>query len=89
MNTTELIVQRAREVRALNSSATATLPSPCVSVCRMDAASGWCEGCLRTLDEIAVWSRLGHDAKRGVWQIIEQRAAVSLAALNAPPASCF
>lgn len=32
--------------------------SPCVGVCHMDPVSGWCEGCLRTLDEIAVWSLL-------------------------------
>lgn len=33
-----------------------TVPSPCVNVCRMNAATGYCEGCLRTLDEIACWS---------------------------------
>ena len=74
MNTTELIVRRAREVRALNSCGTATLPSPCVSVCRMDAASGWCEGCLRTLDEIAAWGLMDNRGKRAVWALIEQRA---------------
>ena len=61
------------------------VPSPCISVCRIDADSGRCDGCLRTLDEIAAWSRLDNDGKRGVWKIIEQRAAVSLAALNASP----
>lgn len=29
--------------------------SPCVSVCAMDAATGWCIGCARTLDEIGRW----------------------------------
>lgn len=29
--------------------------SPCINVCQMDAATGWCAGCLRTLDEIARW----------------------------------
>ena len=38
---------------ALNPPAPAAVPSPCIAVCRMDAATGWCEGCLRTLDEIA------------------------------------
>ena len=32
----------------------------------MDAASGWCEGCLRTLDEIAAWGGLDEPAKRAV-----------------------
>jgi hypothetical protein len=40
--------------------------SPCISICRMDGATGWCEGCLRTLDEIANWSLLDDDEKRAV-----------------------
>jgi predicted Fe-S protein YdhL (DUF1289 family) len=30
-------------------------PSPCVSVCQMDPMTGYCVGCLRTLDEIRDW----------------------------------
>ncbi len=41
----------------------AGVASPCISVCRMHAATGWCEGCLRTLDEIAGWGALP-DAER-------------------------
>jgi hypothetical protein len=40
--------------------------SPCVDVCRMDAASGYCEGCRRTLEEIACWSAYGPAEKRAV-----------------------
>ena len=47
--------------------------SPCVSVCRMDAATGWCEGCLRTLDEIGVWSLLDDAEKRAVWLLLSER----------------
>lgn len=43
------------------------VPSPCVNVCRMDPATGWCEGCLRTLDEIARWSAMSEADKRAVW----------------------
>lgn len=50
--------------------------SPCISICRMDAASGWCEGCLRTLDEIAGWSRMDDDAKRAVWRLLPERRRV-------------
>jgi predicted Fe-S protein YdhL (DUF1289 family) len=49
------------------------VPSPCINVCRMDAVSGWCEGCLRTLDEIAAWAVLPDDVKREVWAELEQR----------------
>jgi predicted Fe-S protein YdhL (DUF1289 family) len=51
------------------------VPSPCISVCRMDAVSGLCEGCLRTLDEIARWSTLPESSKRAVWTLIGQRVA--------------
>jgi uncharacterized protein len=65
-------------------TATAPVPSPCISVCRMHAASGLCEGCLRTLDEIAAWSTMDDDTKRRVWRLIEQRQAEQ-AFLVAPP----
>lgn len=51
----------------------APVPSPCISVCRIDAATGLCAGCLRTLDEIADWGSLDDDAKRAVWSAIERR----------------
>ena len=51
--------------------------SPCVSICTINDASGLCDGCFRTLDEIAVWSQLDNAAKREVWHRIEQRAAQS------------
>ena len=50
--------------------------SPCISVCRIGASSGWCEGCFRTGDEIAGWSSASHDSKRALWKIIEQRMHV-------------
>jgi predicted Fe-S protein YdhL (DUF1289 family) len=40
--------------------------SPCVNVCRMDAKSGYCEGCRRSLEEIASWSAYGPAEKRAV-----------------------
>jgi len=57
------------------------VPSPCINVCRMNAGTGWCEGCLRTIDEIAVWSRLSDAHKRVVWQQLEQRKSLQ------PPAA--
>jgi uncharacterized protein len=34
-----------------------TVPSPCVNVCRMGADTDLCEGCWRTIEEIAAWGR--------------------------------
>jgi len=53
------------------------VPSPCINVCRMHPASGLCEGCWRTLDEIAAWSRLDDDEKRAVWTLIDTRRAAA------------
>ena len=53
----------------------ATVSSPCTSVCRMDARTGWCEGCLRTLDEIAAWSGFDDADKRRLWLLLDQRRA--------------
>jgi len=61
---------RAAAARAMASD----LPSPCISICRMVPATGFCEGCLRTIDEIAAWSRMDDAGKRSVWRAIELRA---------------
>ena len=52
-----------------------SVKSPCINVCRMDANSGLCEGCLRTVDEIAGWAVATDDAKRLVLAAIAQRRA--------------
>lgn len=51
------------------------VPSPCISVCRMDEATGLCAGCLRTIDEIAVWSVLEDSERRAVLDSIAARRA--------------
>jgi uncharacterized protein len=70
MNTArELLLEKAREIDAVGP-----VPSPCISVCRMDAATGLCEGCFRTLDEIAAWGMAGDEEKRTLWQELVKRA---------------
>ena len=59
------------------------VPSPCRNVCRMDAASGYCEGCLRTIGEIAAWSGSDEAERRRIWLLLPPRAA-QLAARAAP-----
>jgi predicted Fe-S protein YdhL (DUF1289 family) len=49
------------------------VPSPCQSVCIMHPDTGLCEGCLRTIDEIAAWSRMDNPAKLAVWAQLPER----------------
>lgn len=53
------------------------VPSPCVGVCRMHPTTRLCEGCWRTLEEIAGWSRADDAHKREVWAEIERRQGTS------------
>lgn len=53
----------------------AGVASPCIDICRMEAATGLCEGCRRSIDEIAGWSRMDDAQRREVWSRIELRRA--------------
>jgi predicted Fe-S protein YdhL (DUF1289 family) len=59
--------------RSADPSAAIGVPSPCIDVCRIDARSGWCEGCGRTLDEIAAWGGLDDAQKLAVWDALDRR----------------
>jgi hypothetical protein len=60
------------------------IKSPCINVCKMDAASGLCRGCSRTLDEIAAWSRLDDAARSTILAAVAVRRGERL---SAPPGS--
>jgi predicted Fe-S protein YdhL (DUF1289 family) len=49
------------------------VPSPCINICKMDAQTGLCEGCLRTIDEIVAWGTASESDKRNVWVEIRER----------------
>lgn len=42
------------------------IESPCVGVCTMDEATGYCLGCYRTIEEIQGWWDLDNTAKKSV-----------------------
>lgn len=58
-------------------------PSPCINVCKMDAASGLCTGCYRTIDEITLWTRFDERARRQIVDDLPRRRQ----ALASPPAT--
>ncbi|HET8666931.1 MAG TPA: DUF1289 domain-containing protein [Terriglobales bacterium] len=40
--------------------------SPCVKICTLDARSGICLGCGRTIDEIARWADMSADERETI-----------------------
>lgn len=50
-----------------------TVLSPCIGVCVMDVASGYCTGCWRTLGEIAAWPELEDSRRREVLAAVKAR----------------
>ena len=56
---------------------TAPLASPCINVCTMNSQSGLCDGCGRTLQEIAAWSRLSEPERRAIMAALPGRQAAA------------
>jgi predicted Fe-S protein YdhL (DUF1289 family) len=80
-NSTSLSLGARPAVRADDiRKAGGAVASPCIDVCRMNEASGLCEGCLRTLDEIAAWGSLDDEAKREVLARLRERRRTQEAA---------
>jgi predicted Fe-S protein YdhL (DUF1289 family) len=52
------------------------VPSPCIRICAIDEASGWCRGCWRTLDEISKWERYTSAEKQALLALCDERRAL-------------
>ena len=63
------------------------IPSPCVGVCRLDSGTGLCTGCMRTLDEIALWPAAGEAERLAIVQRLRarRRAAGRTSAADSRP----
>ncbi len=57
----------------VDEPASGEVPSPCVNVCQMHPETGYCVGCLRTIDEIADWLDMRKEGKFEVLARLEQR----------------
>lgn len=49
------------------------LVSPCVGICKLDEATGYCLGCARTGDEIADWKEFTDEWRASVWDKLPER----------------
>jgi len=51
------------------------MQTPCVKICTLDARSGLCLGCGRTLDQIARWGSMSEAERAHIMAELAQRAA--------------
>lgn len=49
--------------------------SPCVGTCLMDAITGYCLGCGRTLEEITAWPGMSEDTRNDLVRRLNARIA--------------
>ena len=52
------------------------LPSPCISICKLNKSTGYCDGCFRTEDEIALWPSMSKEDKLNMLNILRQRQGI-------------
>ncbi|KNG95349.1 DUF1289 domain-containing protein [Pseudaestuariivita atlantica] len=50
------------------------IQSPCVKICVIQPDVRLCAGCLRSIDEIAAWSRLTHEERAAIMDELPSRA---------------
>ena len=48
--------------------------SPCIKICVVHPTERICTGCLRSIDEIAQWSRLSNEARQAILDELPARA---------------
>jgi predicted Fe-S protein YdhL (DUF1289 family) len=60
---------------AISETKLLPLETPCVDICEIDAPSGLCKGCGRTIDEIAGWSQMNPEERRAIMAILPARLA--------------
>ena len=61
--------------------------SPCIGVCVLDPVTGFCQGCLRTGDEIMDWPSADDDTRMGILGQLKIRrmAAGRVSAMDVKP----
>ncbi len=61
------------------------VPTPCIGVCNLDAATGLCLGCARTSEEVAAWQDADAAHKLRIWgELPPRRAGMALSAYRLP-----
>ena len=86
MSAIKLLAIRADLIRTsgcFDLNSVETVPSPCISVCRMTEDRSHCEGCFRTIPEIRAWAGADRAQRLSIWAQLSQRAGVAFAPVPA------
>jgi len=59
-----------------------SISTPCRNVCVIDPRNGLCTGCGRSLDEIAIWGRIGEPERRAIMAELPGRIARAFAPMR-------
>ena len=71
--------------QATGAFLSASVPTPCIGVCELDAASGLCRGCARTVEEVTDWQQAEDTEKAAIWERLpERRAELSMGTYRLP-----
>ncbi len=90
MSAIKLLAIRADLIRTsgcFDLNSVETVPSPCISVCRMTEDRSHCEGCFRSIDEIRAWSGSDTAQRLAIWARLAQRAGIVFPPAGVPVAT--
>jgi predicted Fe-S protein YdhL (DUF1289 family) len=91
MDTIKPIAARASLLRAagyFDQNSDEGIPSPCISVCRMNAEGSHCEGCFRSIPEIRAWASADAAQRLAIWAQLAQRAGMAFPPEPPEPSDC-
>jgi predicted Fe-S protein YdhL (DUF1289 family) len=60
------------------------IKSPCTKICQLDYRLGYCIGCYRTRDEIAVWGAADRQERRQILTRARERRRAARGAASIP-----
>lgn len=73
------MIRRHAAADASDPKRAMSIVSPCINICRMSPASGYCEGCFRTIPEITEWGRASDARKTAILaEVTARRQAADL-----------
>ena len=80
MNTIKPIAARASLLGAagyFDQNSDEDVPSPCISVCKMNEERSYCQGCFRSIPEIRAWAAADAAQRLAIWAQLAERAGMA------------